>query len=300
LPFGATVVRVLIASPSDTGSARRVLAEVMDDWNSLNAEEAGVMLLPVRWERDATPEMGDRPQAIINRQLVEAADVLVGIFWTRLGTPTSEAESGTAEEIELFIKAGKPVLLYFSLEPVVPDSVDAEQYARLTDFRKNLESRGLVDRFASLDEFRRKVTAALTRTIRDRFPGAHLDLAATVDAIADPGRPRASLLARVEREREVRGVSKSGKPQYRSRERLIVENRGTGAAERFTFDFELPEGVEGEAPGTIGNDQPVRRLPAGGSLEYPLISHMASATQWDIIFRWSEDEREYEDRQSLR
>jgi hypothetical protein len=63
MPFGATVVRVLIASPGDTTAARRVLREALDDWNSLHAENDGVMVLPVMWERDATPDMGDRPKA---------------------------------------------------------------------------------------------------------------------------------------------------------------------------------------------------------------------------------------------
>jgi hypothetical protein len=301
MPFRATVIRVLIASPSDTAAARLVVVEVMEDWNSLNAEEAGVMLLPVRWERDATPEMGDRPQAIINRQLVEAADLLIGIFWTRLGTPTSEAESGTAEEIELFIKSGKPVLLYFSSEPVVPESVDPNQYAPLTDFRKGLEGRGLVDRFASPEELRRKVTAALTRTIRERFArdgGPHEETA--VDDKAGVRRQHASLLAQIQREREMRGVSKSGRPQYSTRERLIILNQGTGPAEQLTFDFELPEGVDGEPPATIGNEQPVRRLPPGGSVEYPLLSHLGSANQWDIVFRWSEDGEHFEERQTMK
>jgi hypothetical protein len=89
MTFPATVVRVLIASPGDTGQARLLLRDVLQEWNSLHAEDSSVMLLPVMWERDATPEMGDRPQGIINRQLVDASDILVGIFWTRLGTPTS-------------------------------------------------------------------------------------------------------------------------------------------------------------------------------------------------------------------
>jgi len=58
--------------------------------------------------------MGDRPQAILNKQLGEISNILIGIFWTRLGTHTGQAESGTVEEIEEFMKAGKPVLLYFS------------------------------------------------------------------------------------------------------------------------------------------------------------------------------------------
>jgi hypothetical protein len=33
--------------------------------------------------------MGDEPQKIINKRILKDADLLVGIFWTRLGTPTT-------------------------------------------------------------------------------------------------------------------------------------------------------------------------------------------------------------------
>jgi hypothetical protein len=168
VPFDARVVRVLIASPGDTVNERQVLRGALEDWNGLNADQ-GVMVLPLMWERDATPEMGDRPQGVINRQLVDLADMLIGVFWTRLGTATSEAESGTVEEIERCIEAGKPVLLYFSSKPVVLDSVDQDEYARLKSVQEDLEKRGLVDRFESEEELYRKVTAALTKTIRKHF-----------------------------------------------------------------------------------------------------------------------------------
>ena len=35
----------------------------------------------------------------------------VGVFWTRVGTPTAESESGTAEEMVRVGDAGKPVML---------------------------------------------------------------------------------------------------------------------------------------------------------------------------------------------
>jgi hypothetical protein len=78
-------VRVLIASPGDTVTERKLVREALEDWNSLHAENHGVMVLPLMWERDATPDMRDRPQGVINRQLVDSADMLIGIFWTRLG-----------------------------------------------------------------------------------------------------------------------------------------------------------------------------------------------------------------------
>jgi hypothetical protein len=222
VPFDATVLRVLIASPSDTSAYRRVIAEVIEEWNSLNTETEAIVLLSVRWERDATPEMGDRPQGIINRQLVETSDVLVGVFWNRLGTATSEAESGTAEEIERFNDAGKPALLYFSHEPVSPDLVEPEQLARVRAFRNRVAERALLVDFGSEDELRRRAMADLTRTIRNHFDATR-DGTTTPEVVepnAEQG-PTAQLVARVEREREFGGVSSAGRPQYRTRERLL-------------------------------------------------------------------------------
>jgi len=293
MTFPATVVRVLIASPGDTGQARLLLRDVLQEWNSLHAEDSSVMLLPVMWERDATPEMGDRPQGIINRQLVDASDILVGIFWTRLGTPTSEAESGTAEEIERFISAGKPVLIYFSQEPVVPNSIDGEEYERLNKFRENLRARGLFDGYSSQEELWRKASAALTRTIRQRF---------RVEVSERPfeaSRPAAHLLARIEREREMRGFSTSGRPQYTTRHTLVIENNGTAPAEDLSFAFESDVGDD-EPPTTFGNEAPVKRLAQGGSLTYPLAVSMGTADQFDVVMQWREGDTSRNERQTLR
>jgi hypothetical protein len=300
VPFNALVVRVLIASPSDTANYRSVVKETLEEWNSLHGEDAGVMVLPVMWERDATPEMGDRPQGIINRQLVDAADVLIGVFWTRLGTPTSEAESGTAEEVKRFIKAGKRVLLYFSSEPIAPDIVDNEQLERLTSFREELSQQGLIDRFEAPDELRRKVTAAVTKTIREHF-GESVNSDALNGGEAELSRRRANLLGRIEREREFGGMSSSGSPRYRTRERLIVENRGTGVAQDVTVSFEPVPGEDAErVPKLLAEEAPIQRFPPGATLEYPMASFMGMSPQWDVVFRWHESGAEYEERQTLR
>jgi hypothetical protein len=297
MPFNAVVVRVLVASPGDTGTDRLVVREAMEDWNSLHAESNGVMLLPVTWERDATPEMGERPQGIINRQLVDIADILIGIFWTRLGTPTGEADSGTAEEIERFIEAGKPVSLYFSSQPVAPESVDQAQYARLTEFRRDLEQRGLIDRYESSDELRRKVTATLTRAIRERFvTSLRTD---TDEAEAARSVARAVLVAQIEREREISGVDSRGAPRYTTRERLIIQNGGSVAADGLDFSFEAGDADEGSLPFVARPEQPIGRLPPGGSVAYPLIRGFGTVQQWDVVFRWTEGDQEFEERQTL-
>lgn len=297
MPFSAQVIRVLIASPGDTAAARRVIKEILEHWNSLNAEDSSIVILPVMWERDATPAMGDRPQAIINRQIVDVADVLVGVFWTRLGTPTGEAESGTVEEVERFIAAKKPVLLFFSNEPVLPASVDTEEYERLAAFKNSLGQRGLYESYADEHELWRKLNAGITRVMRDHFSStAHPSSTASV-----PDGPHASLVATVAKEREINGMKRDGSPRYSTRRRLVVENVGTAAAESMSFSFEpTGDGAANGLPRTFDDDAVVTRLPAGGQLDYPLIVSMGTARQWDVVFRWQEAGKDHEVRQTLR
>jgi hypothetical protein len=66
MPRNSTVYEVLIASPGDVVSERVVVAEVVEDWNAAHAKHLGIMLQSRRWELDSRPELGERPQAIIN------------------------------------------------------------------------------------------------------------------------------------------------------------------------------------------------------------------------------------------
>ena len=91
MPKTVTLYSVLIASPSDVLNERRIIRQVIHDWNTSAGQTQGINLSPTMWETHATPEMGDRPQAIINKHLVEDCDILVGVFWTRMGSPTGVA-----------------------------------------------------------------------------------------------------------------------------------------------------------------------------------------------------------------
>src|SRR6266446_5603639 len=100
MPYDSRVYRVLIASPSDVIEEREIAIRVIQDWNNLNSHTRRLVILPLRWETHAAPEYNIRPQEAINRQIVDDCDLLIGVFWTKLGTPTGDADSGTLEEIE--------------------------------------------------------------------------------------------------------------------------------------------------------------------------------------------------------
>src|SRR4051794_629311 len=154
MPFRAQTYRVLIASPSDLLQERQAATEAINEWNAQHAVAEGVVLLPVRWETHGVPMAGVRPQEALKAQLLECSDILLGLFWTRLGPPTGAAASGTVEEIEQCVAAGKPTLLYFSSRPVDPNRIDLNQLQRLQGFKDATYLRALTGTFSGLDELR--------------------------------------------------------------------------------------------------------------------------------------------------
>ncbi|TXK77741.1 hypothetical protein [Paenibacillus sp. N3.4] len=141
--YDASVYKVLIASPSDVKEEREAISQAIYEWNVVNSEQERRVLLPVRWETHSTPEFsGGNPQEILNRQLVRGCDVLVGAFWTKVGSPTERYDSGTLEEIEEFIKDRKPILLYFSKRDL-PRDVNLEQVQKLRIFKEKYQGLGI-------------------------------------------------------------------------------------------------------------------------------------------------------------
>lgn len=157
--MGATskIYNVVIASPGDLTEERKLVRETINEWNTKNAERFGIVFLPKMWEINSIPEVGDRPQAILNRQLISTADVMIAMFWSRLGSPTGEYESGTIEEIEQFVSAHKPVALYFSRQKVDPWATDIDQLKRLDHYRKQISSTALYHEFKDCNELKNKV-----------------------------------------------------------------------------------------------------------------------------------------------
>ncbi|MET9633205.1 hypothetical protein ABZX92_37685 [Lentzea sp. NPDC006480] len=166
MAFDARVFQILIASPGDVEAERDIITEVIHEWNYLNSSEKSIVLLPLRYETHSSPELNERRQGRINREVVDHCDMAVGVFWTRLGTPTGDAESGTAEEIQRVSDAGKPVMLYFSREPIAPDELDPQELHRLQEFRKTFPS-GQVEDYATTAEFRDQFARHLALKVRE-------------------------------------------------------------------------------------------------------------------------------------
>lgn len=161
MPITTLTYQVMIASPTDVCDEKNIIRQILYEWNTINTSSKKIVLLPISWETHSTPTMGGHPQKLLNKIILEDADLLIGVFWTRIGTSTEDYISGTVEEIEEHIKSGKPTMLYFSSAPVHPDSVDHEQYKKLKEFKSSCQSRGLYETYDSINNFKDKFSRQL-------------------------------------------------------------------------------------------------------------------------------------------
>jgi len=184
MAYSATVCNLMIASPGDIQHERNIVREVAHEWNAINSSLRRAVLLPRGWDTHSTPLLGERPQSIINWQVGKDSDLLVAVFWTRLGTPTGLAPSGTVEEIEEHIKADKPALIYFCTAPVAQATFDAEQYDALMAFKDSCKQRGLLETYDNATEFREKVRRQISIVMNThRYFVSKLQLGAVADDI---------------------------------------------------------------------------------------------------------------------
>ncbi|MGW6521730.1 hypothetical protein [Streptomyces sp. NPDC054962] len=300
MAFQTTTLPVLIASPGDTTRERKAVEEAILIWNSDRTRTAKVHLLPLRWELDATSELGrGTAQEVINQQFADEADIVIGIFYSRLGQPTTDAPSGTAEEIQRAIARGAVASVYFSAAPLDQDRLDIDQFQRLQSFRKLLQEQGLVGTFESPEDLKSQVRSFLERAT-DKLTAGTGGGADTAEA---PPAPRAVLRCEYLHDREAR-TDRRGRVSYRSaRQRLRVSNLGSGPADHLHIDVE-PVG-DGGAPLVMdarngGAGLVVERLLDNTHVDFPLALSMGDAPQAKLTLTWEETGVQFTETQSIR
>jgi hypothetical protein len=273
MSFDAHVLNVLIASPSDTTRARDVIEKTLHGWNGDRAAREQVILLPRRWEGDSVPLLGDVDgQSVINAQLVDEADILVGIFYSRLGSPTPRDRSGTAEEVERVRAAGKPVHIYFSEMPL-PHDVDPSELAELQKFKTDMRTKGLYGSFASEDDLRTKVRSAI-----------EFDLDRMQLGQASAG-GRAVQHAILRAHYEVRQYATGGRiDTHGLTHHLIVENTGDVKAEDVTIRITSKD----RAPAPMIAADPHPSILPRSRFEFPINGFNEMSNVWEVTMIWLE------------
>jgi hypothetical protein len=154
MSFRANVLKIMIASAEEVSEERKIVTGAIYRWNDTNATMRRLVLLPIKWETQNTLPIGVSPQTVINRQILDEADIVIGIFGTPTGTPAKEDISGIVREIKKHVAAGKTAKVYFSEVRVSLRNADQSQYALVQKFREELDGSGLSESYESMQEFR--------------------------------------------------------------------------------------------------------------------------------------------------
>ena len=138
-----TVYDMLISCPSDVSQYVELLQKQVNKFNNYFGRMNDVIVRCRYWMEDTSSEIGEHPQEVINKNIVDTSDMIVAVFWTRFGTATERYGSGTEEEIERMLKMKKQVFLYFLDKPVSPAKFNPEQYLKLQQFMEKHKNEGI-------------------------------------------------------------------------------------------------------------------------------------------------------------
>jgi len=171
------LLQIALISPSDVGPERDAVATVVRRFNQLVAPHLGLELELRDWEQ--IPPALDKagPQAIIDASLdLQRCDIVVAIFWHRVGTPVSDARSGTEHELriayDVAVRRGRPrVMLYFNRAAHDPGTEEErQQQAAVLSLKQEYTAKGLFREYDGADSFTAEFERDLYAVLRDINP----------------------------------------------------------------------------------------------------------------------------------
>jgi internalin A len=179
------LVRIFISSPSDVAEERKAAAELIEQELAKREAFRKPLKLDVFRYDDPysdTPFLSNRSaQAPVDRRGQPAdGEIIIAILWARMGTPVRDPanpdkilyQSGTEQEVEEALKAGRQVLVYFRRgQHPLPDNDDdvveaLEQRRKVRAFRVLLDQQGRgVNEYQDVADFRRKLEQHLDQLL---------------------------------------------------------------------------------------------------------------------------------------
>ncbi|MCE7568153.1 hypothetical protein LZS85_18645 [Aliivibrio fischeri] len=121
-----TIISVFVASPGDVSDERNALESVVNELNRTWSRTLNLRLELVKWESDVYPNFGAYSQDVINKQINDNYDVFIAMFWSKVGSPTDVADSGTIEEFNRAYQKytddpnSVDIMVYFKDQAILP------------------------------------------------------------------------------------------------------------------------------------------------------------------------------------
>lgn len=163
---------MLISCPSDVLEFLPQIEEAVASFNRGYGKQRSIQISTSHWTKNSYSDLekGKSGQDKLNSQIVDESDMMVGIFWTKFGTPTDRYGSGTEEEIERMLNSGKKVMLFFLDKPISPSKIDTDQLSRVMQFREHIEK----NRYGLYSSLENEATIAIK--LRDQLEMCFADI----------------------------------------------------------------------------------------------------------------------------
>lgn len=162
-------INLFISCPGDIKDELNSIEVIVKEINKTTGKIGGFSIQIVHWNEDTYTDLGEDGQEIINNQI--NYDILIGILWMRLGTPTKRDKSGTVEEINRAIEnSEKQQLIYFkTATPSNLNSINTTELNEVIQFKKELSNKLLYKEFESVEKFETLFRLNLSNLITDKF-----------------------------------------------------------------------------------------------------------------------------------
>lgn len=285
MAYKALVLNLLISAPGDIPpESLTTIRKAISQWNCNYGQQFSLNVLPISWTEHAVAEFGDRPQALLNKQIVDDADLAIALFRDRLGTPTGEAESGTAEEIKVLAEAGKQIAILVDSSPRNPLTGPAlKERQRLEDYLSKLYDQALILKYADNSGLIGHINNFLSRSASQFQQNAEQAKKETPHENGFDSSEGVWPSAEVHE----RAVSDSqGRIKTKRKWELVLNNTSHGPAKNVNFVF------EGLSPNAffevIRKKGPIGTIPPEHEIRFPLVITSGSPSMVECIVKWTD------------
>lgn len=288
MTYAATVVQVLLSSPSDLPPEHRdLIHSTIRAWNANYSRRFGVLFSPTDWQEGVSPSYGQEPQAFVNEQLVASSDMGLVVFTSRLGTPTKTHQSGTVEEIDLLHSQGKRVAILRNTTPsALPITTDAiQQLAALDEYLRSIQDKALYGNYSSNEQLTQIINNTLNNVARDYDPPSE-----PVAALAHNSKtnPSFGVWPSVEIERYTETDSK-GRLKNKRRLYLTLTNQTGQPVTNVSYRYEDGDD-ESDRPFDLRFDanNVISTMAPDAVQRYPILQVHGSTNKADCIVTWTD------------
>ncbi|WP_146069575.1 hypothetical protein [Arthrobacter sp. B0490] len=264
-------------------------------WNSSQGRIFGVHFSTTDWKEGGSPAFGSYAQDVLNEQIVDDSDLGLVIFTDRLGSPTPDHPSGTAEEIDRLRDGGKEVAVILNncQRPPISGTEALEQRAALDLYLKEVRREAFVAEYDSTERLSEVAGGLLTRVATKYRREADAGLTQSTvntgrDIASVEATPSLGVWPRVEVS-DLPETDSKGRLKTKRRWSLVLESNLDQPVTDVSFRYENGNGqLEEDFDLFASRAETIAILPPKGQTRFPLLQSMGSPGSAMCVVSWTD------------